>query len=107
MDPQQVLLPLLVAVVIANIVLIVTALVLAARRRRQTASVAAVTAPTPDAASRPAGFATVGLPRTAEPAAGVGTYTDALTGLLLPVPFARLVADEDARIQRYRRRPPS
>ena len=102
MDPQQILLPLLIGVVVANIVLIIVALILAARRRRQVAS-APVAAPTSPAAIRPAGFVAGGLPRMVEPAPAAGLYTDALTGLLLPVPFARLVSDEDARIQRYRR----
>jgi diguanylate cyclase (GGDEF)-like protein len=103
MDPQEVLLPVLIAVVVANIVLIVTALILAARRRRQTpAGPAPVAAPSP-AATRPAGIGGAGMPRMVEPAAGTGPYTDALTGLLMPGPFARLVSDEDARIQRYRR----
>jgi len=128
MDPQQVLLPLLVIVVIANIVLIVVALVLAARRRRQAAgSDAPIAAPSSTAASRTSGPGASAAPRTVEPAAAAGQVsdprtglllpipfartladeehgvTDALTGLLLPVPFARIVADEDARIQRYRR----
>ena len=104
MDPQSILLPLLVIVVIANIVLIVLALVLAARRRRQAAQVAApIPMTTATAPSRTAGFGAPGAPRTIEPAPGAGMVTDALTGLLLPVPFARIVADEDARIQRYRR----
>jgi diguanylate cyclase (GGDEF)-like protein len=104
MVPQDLLLPALIAVVIANIVLIIAALILAARRRRQAAAVPApVVASTSAATARPAGFGAAGLPRMVEPAPATGTYTDALTGLLLPVPFARLVADEDARIQRYRR----
>jgi diguanylate cyclase (GGDEF)-like protein len=104
MDPQEILLPVLIAVVIANIILIITALILAARRRRrQNAIGPAPVAASTTAATRPAGFAAAGFPRMVEPAPGAGTYTDALTGLLLPVPFARLVADEDARIQRYRR----
>jgi diguanylate cyclase (GGDEF)-like protein len=106
MDPQEILLPLLIAVVIANIVLIVVALILAARRRRQNAAglaPIAVPASAATATARPAGFGTPGTPRMVEPAPGTGPYTDALTGLLLPIPFARLVADEDARIQRYRR----
>jgi diguanylate cyclase (GGDEF)-like protein len=104
MDPQEFLLPLLIVVVIANIVLIVVALILAARRRRQAAAgPAPVAAPAAATTTRPAGFGAPGLPRMVEPAPGAGTYTDALTGLLLPVPFARLVADEDSRIQRYRR----
>jgi diguanylate cyclase (GGDEF)-like protein len=103
MDPQQVLLPLLVIVVIANIVLILVALIVAWRRRRQAAAArAAVVAPNA-AAARTAGFGAPGTPRTIEPAPGAGLYTDGLTGLLLPVPFARVIADEDARIQRYRR----
>jgi diguanylate cyclase (GGDEF)-like protein len=104
MDPQQVLSALLVIVVIANVVLILVALVLAARRRRQDATAPAAPAGagtgTP---SRTAAFGAPGVARTIEPAPGAGMYTDALTGLLLPVPFARLVADEDQRIQRYRR----
>ena len=104
MVPQDLLLPALIAVVIANIVLIIAALILASRRRRQAAAVPApVVASTSAASARPAGFGAAGLPRMVEPAPATGTYTDALTGLLLPVPFARLVADEDARIQRYRR----
>lgn len=104
MDPQEILLPALIAVVVANIVLIIAALILAAHRRRAAAAVPApVAASTSTAVTRPAGFGAPGLPRTVEPAPGAGTYTDSLTGLLLPVPFARLVADEDARIQRYRR----
>ncbi len=104
MEPQEILLPLLIVVVIANIVLIVAALILAARRRRQAATGPAPVAAGPSTtATRPAGFGAPGQPRMVEPAPGAGTYTDALTGLLLAVPFARLVADEDARIQRYRR----
>ena len=103
MDPQEILLPVLIAVVVANIVLIVTALILAARRRRQAAAGPAAVTPSTTAATRPAGIGAGGLPRTVEPAPGSGPYTDALTGLLMPAPFARLVADEDARIQRYRR----
>lgn len=102
MDPQQVLLPLLVIVVIANIVLILVALIVAARRRRQAAAVRATLA-APAAAPRTAGFGAPGTPRTIEPTPGAGLFTDGLTGLLLPVPFARVMADEDARIQRYRR----
>lgn len=104
MDPQQVLSALLVIVVIANVVLILVALVLAARRRRQdTVEPATVASGTTGTTSRTAGFGAPGAARTIEPAPGAGMYTDALTGLLLPVPFARLVADEDQRIQRYRR----
>ena len=109
MDPQQVLLAALVIVVIANIVLIVVALFLAARRRRRAAASPATVAATGAAATgtaataRTAGSGTPGTARSVEPAPGAGNVTDALTGLLLPVPFARMVADEDARIQRYRR----
>jgi len=110
MDAQQLLTALLVIVVIANIVLIVVALIFAARRRRQAAAGQAALASSAgtasgSATSRTAGFGAPGTPRTIEPALGAaaGAYTDALTGLLLPVPFARLVADEDQRIQRYRR----
>jgi len=109
MDAQQLLTALLVIVVIANVVLIVVALIFAARRRRQAAAgqanQAALAASTGAATSRSAAFGAPGTPRTIEPApgAGAGAYTDGLTGLLLPVPFARLVADEDQRIQRYRR----
>jgi diguanylate cyclase (GGDEF)-like protein len=104
MDPQQILLPLLIGVVVANIVLIIVALILAARRRRQVeAGPAPIAVPASTAATRPAGFGATGMPRTVEPAPGTGPYTDALTGLLMPMPFARLLADEDSRIQRYRR----
>lgn len=128
MDPQQVLLPLLVIVVIANIVLILIALILAARRRRRArASDAPIATPSTTSASRTSGLGTPAAPRTVEPVPGAGRVpdtqtglllpipfartltdeesglTDALTGLLLTVPFARIVADEDARIQRYRR----
>jgi diguanylate cyclase (GGDEF)-like protein len=104
MDPQQVLFTILVIVVIANIVLILLALFLAARRRRQARVVPVpVAAPSTAPSFRTAGFGVPGAPRTIEPAPGAGNFTDALTGLLLPVPFARVVADEDARIQRYRR----
>jgi diguanylate cyclase (GGDEF)-like protein len=103
MDPQQILTTLLVIVVIANIVLIVVALIFAGRRRRQAAAgQAAIASSAGTTTSRTAAFGTPGTPRTIEPAPGAGPYTDALTGLLLPVPFARLVADEDQRIQRYR-----
>lgn len=105
MDAAQLLTALLVIVVIANIVLIVVALIFAARRRRQAAASQAALASSAGTgpSARTAGFGAAGAPRTIEPAPGVGPYTDALTGLLLPVPFARLVADEDQRIQRYRR----
>ncbi len=105
MDPQQILSALLVIVVIANILLILVALVFAWRRRRVAAALPAVvaTGATGTGTSRTAGFGAPGTARTIEPAAGAGLYSDALTGLLLPVPFARLVADEDQRIQRYRR----
>jgi len=128
MDPQQVLLPLLVIAVIANIVLIIVALVLAARRRRQAAaSDAAFDPPGTAAVARTSGPGASAAPNTMEPAAATGRVpdpraglplpspfastltdeesgvTDALTGLLLPIPFARIVADEDARMQRYRR----
>lgn len=103
MDPQQVLSALLVIVVIANVVLILVALVLAARRRRQDSTAPVAAAAATGTPSRTAGFGAPGVARTIEPAPGAGMYTDALTGLLLPVPFARLVADEDQRIQRYRR----
>ena len=102
MDPQQILYAVLIGLVIANVVLIIAALILAARRRRQNSAIAPTAAP-PSATTRPPGFGAPGLPRMVEPAPGAGNYTDALTGLLLPVPFARVVADEDARIQRYRR----
>ena len=103
MDQQEILLlSLLVVAVIANIVLIFVALILAARRRRRNRAAAAA-APASTTTTRPAGFGGTGLPRTVEPAPGVGNYTDALTGLLLPVPFARMLTDEEARIQRYRR----
>jgi diguanylate cyclase (GGDEF) domain len=104
MDPQQVLLPLLVIAVVANIVLMIVALVLADRRRHQaSASPAPITTTAATAAARTAGFGAPGTPRTIEPSPGAGMVTDALTGLLLPVAFARIVADEDARLQRYRR----
>jgi diguanylate cyclase (GGDEF)-like protein len=104
MDPQEtLLLSLLVIAVIANIVLIFVALFLAWRRRRRNGAAAAAATPAATTTTRPAGFGAPGLPRTVDPAPGAGTYTDALTGLLLPVPFARLLADEEARIQRYRR----
>ena len=102
MVPQDLLLPALIAVVIANIVLIIAALILASRRRRQAAAVPApVVASTSAASARPAGFGAAGLPRMVEPAPATGTYTDALTGLLLPVPFARLA---QCAGRRYRRR---
>ena len=105
MDPQQILSALLVIVVIANIILIVVALVFAWRRRRLATAVPAVVATggTGTGTPRTAGFGAPGTARTIEPAPGAGLHSDALTGLLLPVPFARLVADEDQRIQRYRR----
>lgn len=104
MDPQQVLLPLLIVAVFANIGLIVVALILAARRRRQAnASPAPVAMPSTATESRTATLAAPGTSRIMEPAPSAGGVTDALTGLLLPVAFARIVADEDARIQRYRR----
>lgn len=104
MDPQQVLLPLLVIVIIANVVLILVALILAARRRRQAAAgPPPVTAPVTTTSARTTGFGILGTPRTIEPSPGAGMVTDALTGMLLPVPFARIVADEDARILRYHR----
>ena len=104
MDAAQLLTALLVIAVIANIILIVVALFIAWRRRRQaSANQAALASSAGTATARTTGFSTPGAPRTIEPTPGPGGYTDALTGLLLPVPFARLVADEDQRIQRYRR----
>jgi len=104
MDAAQLLTALLVIAVIANIILIVVALFIAWRRRRQAAAnQAALASSAGTATARTTGFSTPGAPRTIEPTPGPGGYTDALTGLLLPVPFARLVADEDQRIQRYRR----
>ena len=93
---------LLVILVSANVILIAIAIVRSLRRRRRLrlAGPAAAVATSPPGPS--AGRATVpgaqGLDGHSMP-----SRTDPLTGLLLPGEWNRIIADEDARIQRYGR----
>jgi len=104
---QQTVTSLLIVVVAATVILIAVAITLPRLSRRDAASMA--TASGPAGAGVGAGSGAIHMytapdtSRVADADSDGSADGDALTGLLGPQAWGRIVADEDARVRRYRR----
>lgn len=98
---QGTLLAILAAVLIADVLVVVIALVWtrSQKRRQHEEPAAAMTMPRPYSAATPID----GRQFAAVPTMTSDPSTDPLTGLLQATTWARIIADEEARIRRYHR----
>lgn len=104
---QDTLLAILAAVLIADVLVVFLALVWTQiQKRRQRSAAASFAPPMLAGGQRPVMGVPVppaGIGRPFVPPTSSDSATDALTGLLTPPAWARIISDEEARIRRYHR----
>lgn len=108
---QDTLLAILAAVLIADVLVVALALVwtqIQRRRDRAASSAVLESLPMPRPVASATGAAAVDgrtfpTPSPIPPPSVIDATRDPLTGLLIPTSWARIIADEEARIRRYHR----
>jgi diguanylate cyclase (GGDEF)-like protein len=100
---QQTVTSLLIVVVAATVILIAVAITLPRLTRRDAAPIAAASSPAATGAGTIRMYTTPDATRSGDAGSERAAEGDALTGLLGPQAWGRVVADEDARVRRYRR----